>query len=160
MAPRPHIDVGIRIQCLVLLEYGVPIDIVHRIIGVEKASIYRFRRIAIERGYDPKKSSKILLSYLQDAPKSGRPTVYTQEVVEKVIANVCKSVEGRCNIIATIGHSIRISATSVQRILQRNRFHKVKRTMKPRLTEAMKEARLQFALRFEDWTLEMWKAVI
>jgi hypothetical protein len=32
--------------------------------------------------------------------------------------------------------------------------------MKPRLTEAMKEARLQFALRFEDWTLEMWKAVI
>jgi hypothetical protein len=64
MAPRPHIDVGILIQCLVLLEYGVPIDIVHRIIGVEKASIYQFRRIAIERGYDPKKSSKILLSYL------------------------------------------------------------------------------------------------
>jgi hypothetical protein len=32
--------------------------------------------------------------------------------------------------------------------------------MKPSLTEAMKEARLQFTLRFEHWTLEQWKAVI
>jgi hypothetical protein len=40
MAPRPHIDVGIRIQCLVLLEYGVPIDIVHRITGVVTAQSY------------------------------------------------------------------------------------------------------------------------
>jgi hypothetical protein len=32
--------------------------------------------------------------------------------------------------------------------------------MKPGLTTAMKEARLQFALRFEHWTLEDWKNVI
>ncbi len=40
MAPRPHIDVGIRIQCLVLLEYGVYINIVSEITNVHKASIY------------------------------------------------------------------------------------------------------------------------
>jgi hypothetical protein len=56
MAPRPHIYVGIHIQCLVLLEYGVPIDIVFQITNVYKASIYWFRRIAVARGYDPKKS--------------------------------------------------------------------------------------------------------
>jgi hypothetical protein len=160
MAPNPYIDIGIRIQCLVLLEYGVPIDMVSFITKVHKSSIYRYRRIAIARGYNPEKSRQILLSYLEDAPRSGRPTVCTQEVVEKVIANVCKSVEGRCSTTATIGHSLGIGATSVQRILRRNGFHKVKRTMKPGLTEAMKEARLQFALRFEHWTLEMWKAVI
>jgi hypothetical protein len=142
MAPNPHIDVGIRVQCLVLLEYGVPIDMVSFITKVHKSSIYRFRRVAIQRGYDPEKSKQILLSYVADAPKSGRPTVCTQEVVEKVIANVCKSVEGRCSTTATIGHSLGIGATSVQRILRRNGFYKVKRTVKPGLTEAMKEARL------------------
>src|ERR1700716_2176631 len=116
MAPRPHIDVGIRIQCLVLLEYGVPVDLVSEITKVYKASIYRFRRIAVERGYDPGKSRQILLSYLEDAPKSGRPTLSTQEVVGKVIANVCKSVEGRYSTTAKIGHSLGISATSVRRI--------------------------------------------
>jgi hypothetical protein len=113
MAPRPHIDVGIRIQCLVLLEYGVPIDIVSQITNVHKASIYQFRRIAVVRGYDLKKSQQILLSYLEDAPKSRRPTVCTQDVVNKIITNVCKSIEGRCNTTATIGYNARISATSI-----------------------------------------------
>ena len=40
MAPRLHIDVGIRVQCLVLLEYGVLIDIMFFITKVHKASIY------------------------------------------------------------------------------------------------------------------------
>ncbi len=90
MASRPHIDVGIRIQCLFLLEYDVPIDMV--------------------------------------------------SFIKKVIANVCASVAGRCNTITPIGHSIGIGATSVQKILKRNGFHKVKRTMKSRLTDTMKEA--------------------
>jgi len=83
---------------------------------------------------------QILLSYLVDAPKSGRLTVCTQEVVDKVIASVCKSVVSRCSTTATIGYSLRIGATSVQRVLRRNGFHKVKRTTKPRLTDAIKEA--------------------
>jgi hypothetical protein len=32
--------------------------------------------------------------------------------------------------------------------------------MKPGLTPAMREARLQFCLRHKDWTLEDWKNVI
>jgi hypothetical protein len=147
--------VGICIQCLVLLEYSVSIDIVFFITKVHKASIYRFRRIAIARGYDLAKSKQILLSYLEDAPKSGRPTVCTPEVVEKVIANVCASVADRCSTTASIGYTIGIRATSVQKILKRNGFHKVKRTMKPGLTDAIKEACLQFALRIEHWDLEM-----
>jgi hypothetical protein len=147
--------VGIHIQCLVLLEYDVSIDIVSFIIKVHKASIYRFRRIAIARVYDPAKSKQILLSYLEDAPKSGRPTVCTAEVVEKVIANVCTSVADRYSTTASIGYTIGIRATSVQKILKRNSFYKVKRTMKPGLTDAIKEACLQFALRFEHWDLEM-----
>ena len=39
-------------------------------------------------------------------------------------------------------------------------YYKCKVTRKPCLSEAMKEARLQFAERFKDWQLEQWKDVI
>ena len=80
-----HIDVGIRIQCLVLLEHGIHIDIVAKITNVTKSSIYQYCQVAIAQGYDPTKSRQILLSYLEDAPKSGRPTVCTADIVQKVI---------------------------------------------------------------------------
>ena len=37
---------------------------------------------------------------------------------------------------------------------------KWKPNWKPGLTEAMREARYQFALRYKDWELEDWKNVI
>ena len=161
MAPQgPHIDVGIRIQCLVLLEFGVPIDHVAAYTNVTKSSIYRFRRIAIQRGYDPNVSKRILLSYLEDAPKSGRPSVCTEEATKKVINFVTKSAAGRESTCTEIAANVGITARSIHRILRRNRFRKCKRTVKPGLTEAMKDARLQFCLRVKDWTLEDWKAVI
>jgi hypothetical protein len=127
----PHIDVGIRIQCLVLLEWGVPIDLVSQVTNVHKALIYWFRRIAIERGYDLAKSRQILCKYLEDAPRSGRPTVCTQEVIDKVVANVCTSIEGRCKTTVQIGYELGVGATSIQKILKSKGFRKVNRTMKP-----------------------------
>src|SRR5258706_6691984 len=91
----PHIDVGIRIQCLVYLEFGLHVDEIEKILGVHPSSIYRYRRTAIARGYNPAKSRQILLSYLQDAPKPGRPTVCTLEVVNQVITNAISTAEGR-----------------------------------------------------------------
>jgi len=160
MAPSKPYDVGIRIQCLAYLELGVPINTIATMLHVEKPSIYRFRRIAKERGYDPEKSKAILLRYLMDAPRSGRPTVCIPEVINKVITNVTANVEGRASSCSTIGARVGISGSTAWRLLKSQGFRNVKRTMKPGLTTAMKEARLQFALRFEHWTLEDWKNVI
>ena len=136
----PHIDVGIRIQCLIYLEFGMLVKEIVRTLNVTKSAIYRFRRTAIERGYDLTKSRAILLKYLIDAPKSRRPTVCTLEVINKVIANVTKNVEGRASNCATIGGNVGISGSSAWRILKSKGFRNVKRTMKPGLTTAMKEA--------------------
>ena len=45
-------------------------------------------------------------------------------------------------------------------VLRRNNFRSCKTTKKPSLTEAMMEARYQFALRYQHWTVEDWKRVI
>jgi len=136
-----HIDVGIRIQCLVLLEHGIHIDIVAKITNVTKSSIYQYCQVAIAQGYDPTKSRQILLSYLEDAPKSGRPTVCTAEMVQKAIASVTGSAEGRQNNTTQTGAICGISHATVHQILQQSRFRSCKRTVKPGLTEAMQEAR-------------------
>ena len=92
--PRLLINIGIRIQCLVLLEFGIDIDRVAAYAGVTKSSIYRFRRIAIQRGYNLEESKLILLRYVKDAPRSRRPTICTIEAIAKVIKFITKLVEG------------------------------------------------------------------
>jgi hypothetical protein len=44
--------------------------------------------------------------------------------------------------------------------MKANNLHKIKTIKKPGLTPSMKEARLQFCLRYQNWTLKDWKAVI
>ena len=43
-------DIGIHIQCLTLLNYGVPINYIATWLGPEKSTIYRWQRIVKERG--------------------------------------------------------------------------------------------------------------
>ena len=53
-----------------------------------------------------------------------------------------------------------ISATSIQRILRKAGFHKVKPTRKPGLTQKMKKERLEWCRQHQHWSLEDWKNVI
>jgi len=47
--------------------------------------------VAKERGYDPSKDTKILLLYVVDAPRSGRPKKCTPELEEEVIKVISKN---------------------------------------------------------------------
>lgn len=156
MAP---IDVGVRVQALALLEVGYTPAQIEVFIGVKKSAVHRFRRIAIERGYKPEESKKILLEYLVDAPRSGRPKV-TQAIEESIVSAITKNSTTRSLTGQALGLKFGVSARTIQRVLKRQGFRKVKPTVKPGLTIAMIEARYQFALRYKDWTLEDWKAVI
>ena len=71
------IDIGVRVQALALLEVGYTPAQIEAYIGVKPSATYRFRCTAIKRGYKPEESKKILLEYLVDAPRSGRPTKVT-----------------------------------------------------------------------------------
>jgi hypothetical protein len=77
MAP---VDVGVQVQALAYLELGYTPAQIEVYLGVSKSAIYRFRRTAIERGYNPQESKKILIEYLVDAPRSGRPTKVTEAI--------------------------------------------------------------------------------
>ena len=45
-------------------------------------------------------------------------------------------------------------------ILKERGYKKVKPIWKPKLTPAMKEARLAFTIKYKDWTIEDWKRII
>ena len=53
-----------------------------------------------------------------------------------------------------IASRLNLSTRTIQCILKRLGYRKVKPIVKPGLTEKMKKVRLQFALEYKDWILE------
>jgi len=132
---------------------------IQEITGIQHRTLQALFRKAKERGYDPDTSKKILDIHVKDAPRSGRPTKQTPEVVENVISKMDR--RGREKTCTEIAREVGgISDTTVWRILRKAGYNKTKPTRKPGLTEEMKKARLQFALDHKDWTFEDWKKVI
>jgi len=73
---------------------------------------------------------------------------------------VRKDKNGREKPAAVLGYETGLSSFTILKILKQNGLRSVKPTQKSGLTEAMMEARYQFCLRYQDWTLEDWKKVI
>lgn len=61
---------------------------------------------------------------------------------------------------AAIGYKHGLSQRTVLRVLRKHKFNNVKPTIKSGLTEEMKQARYDFAVKYKDWTVEDWKRVI
>jgi len=89
--PFVQYDLGTRIQALTLLEVATGIPRITELTGMSKSTIYDIRKKAIEQGYNPQVSTKLLLSYVEDAPRSGRPKKATEEVEDLVIKTVTKN---------------------------------------------------------------------
>jgi transposase len=158
-------NVGTRIQALCLLEFGVHWSQIVEITGVSKASIYRLRATAIARGYKPEEDKRLLIEYVEDAPKSGRPIKATEDVKAEVVKVISKNSTTRslttqaiANILAS--SNINISARTVWNILSSLGYGYFKPTTKPGLTLLAKDVRYKWCKEHEDWTLEDWKNVI
>jgi len=80
------IDVGVRIQALGYLELGYTPAQISEYLGISESAIYRFKRTAIDRGYNPQKSKRFLLEYLVDALRSGRPTKVTEAIEASIVS--------------------------------------------------------------------------
>jgi len=121
---------------------------------------------AIKRGFEPNSLPLVIRDeWLQDAPRSGRPTKITPEVTQKLVAKVRLDRFGRemtcadlAGFLSTGG--IDISASTIHKILKKIGFRKTKPTRKPGLTKKMKKERLEWCRAHENWTLEDWKKVI
>jgi transposase len=113
------IDVGVRIQALVCLQLGWPPAQIEATLGVSKSTLYRYQRTAIKRGYDPEACPKILLEYVTDAPRSGRPTKVTPEVEEEIITAISKNSTTRALTGQDIGLQLGLSARTIQQFLKK-----------------------------------------
>jgi hypothetical protein len=90
MAPT-KLDAGTRIQALSLLQTKTQVDEIVCRTGYTERSIYRIQKKAIERGYDLSKDTKLFLSYVKDAPRSGRPKKVAPALEEEVIKIIFKN---------------------------------------------------------------------
>ena len=84
-------DVGTRLQALCLFKNKVLVPEIKEITGIATSQIYAIRKTAITRGYNPTVSKKLLLSYVEDAPRSGRPPKVTEEIKKQVVEVVMKN---------------------------------------------------------------------
>lgn len=154
-------DFSLRAQMLTLSHCtSVSIDYISAVTDYSISQIYRIRRIAKKRGFDPSISLKILDKYTRHEGRSGRPVKATVEKEEEVIKKIIKDRHNREKSSAEIAYECGLSRTTVWRILRRRDYRKIKSSSKPGLTPEMKETRLAFCLLYKDWTIEDWKRVI
>ncbi len=139
---------------------------VAEITGLSIRQVNRIYARVIERGFDPNhRPFELQDEWLQDAPRSGRPSKQTEETSQEIIKRVRLDRYGREKTSADLAGDlsslgINISATTVWRILRRAGFRKTKPTRKPGLTKQMKKDRLEWCLARQDWSLEDWKNII
>jgi len=146
MAPKGPHNNGPCVQALTLLSKGFKPDEIKADTGLSKSTIYDLQKKALSRGYDPSKDRKILIAYVEDAPKVGRPKKCTLEVEEAVIKTISKNSTTRELSTQKIADMVSplakggISARSIHRILRRQGYKPVKPTQKPGLTKENKLA--------------------
>ena len=135
-------------QALALAEYGIAQKIITAVTEISKSSIYRLKQQARDRGYNPSQFKKLLNSYVSDAPRFGRPTVISREIEDAILPAIRRDRYGREKTSYMLAAEQGLSLSIVLRFLNRHEFRAYKIIKKSSLTEAMKETRYQFALRY------------
>jgi hypothetical protein len=86
----PRHSIGARIQAITLLELGIPHWDIKAKTGVSKSQLYKLQNKAINRGWDPKRSSIVEVYHVEDTPRSRRPKV-SQDVVDLILKTVTQN---------------------------------------------------------------------
>ena len=141
-------DLGTRIQALALAEAGIAVKIVKAISQLSHQTIYRLKKQARERGYDPEISKQLLLKYVLNKLRSDRSSLVILEVKQIILKTVRKDRDNREKFSARIKYEHELSFIIILKVLKRNDMRPCKITKKLCLTEVMREARLQFCLRY------------
>ena len=136
-------------QALALAEHGIAVKIIEATTQMSNQFIYRLKKQARVRGYNPEISRQLRIEYVIDAPKSGRSVLVTPAVEQAILKTVRKDRNGREKISAQIGYEHALSFTTILTVLKKNGFRSCKTIKKPCLTSAMKKARLNFCLKYQ-----------
>jgi hypothetical protein len=105
--------VALRVQCVTLFDASIPLNVICSRWFVTKSSVYRWKRIAKARSYNPDIDPRLLCTHVEDAPRSSRPSLQTYERTRKMIVEVCNSKEGRNLTTRCLRGKLGISAMTV-----------------------------------------------
>ena len=147
-------DICARTQALTLLAFSMPTRVIEDAIGIPQRTLRNILAKAKERGFEPDKDQKILLHYVEDGVKSGRPREINEDKKMELIEAVQSDRNNRQKSSEVLAYEHGISTSSTLRVLHENDFNSVKKTTKPRLNETQKAAQLQWCIVHKDWTLE------
>jgi hypothetical protein len=153
-------QIATRAQALAMKAMGATLQQIQNVTFIKRRTLQYLFTKAANRGWNPVTNPLVLDGHVVDAPRSGRKRVITCELEQEILKKVTRNRYGREKSCAYIAAECGCSTKTVWRVLRRYGYRKTKPTKKPCLTKAMKEARLQFALRYKDWTIEDWKNVI
>jgi len=138
-----------RAQALAMKAMGATLEHIQCITEIKRRTLqYIFKR-ARSRSWDPSAHPRILDGHVIDAPHTGSKVKITCEFEQRILKKVTSDRFGREKSCAYIAAECGCSAQTVWRVLQRHGYRKMKPTRKPYLSQEMKEAHLQFALRYE-----------
>ena len=120
------------------------------ITGLSVATVNRVYAQAIQRGYDHHADPMIRDIFVQDAPRSGRPSKQTETTKELVTSKIRRDRYGREKTCANLAgdlslEGLDLSSTTIWH-LKSCGFNKTKPTRKPGLTKKMKAERLAWCL--------------
>ena len=149
-----------RVHCLALIAEGFSHQDITRKTGVSQSSQSRIKKRAFKRGFRPEINPRILDSYVEDRPRTGRPKEITIKTEEALLKEVRADRAGREKSSEVLAYNQNISVSSALQILKKHGLTCVKPTRKPGLNLQQKKARLKFCLKHKDWTVKDWKRVI
>jgi hypothetical protein len=95
MSTNNYTNTATRASVLTLKAYGRPSQEVAHFTGLSIRQVNRILARAIERGFDPQlQPLQIKDTYVQDAPRSGRPKKQDDDVTEAVLTKVRRDCYG------------------------------------------------------------------
>ena len=159
--PNREIDDGIKIQALSYLSIGLKVPEVSSLCTISVSQLYRLKNKAIQRGWEGTRASPIFLTYVQDAPRPGRPTICIPESLTAIEEYVESNDDGAHHqSLEELSYHVGMSASTIYRVMKRLGFKNVKITTEPGLTKAMMLKRFRWCQDHLDWSLEDFKNIV
>jgi transposase len=131
---------------------------------------YSYRQIAIRIGENvqPSTIQRLKKKYdetgkIKNRPPPGRPHLLTSRDERTVI---CRIMTNECSTAVDVQKSLKInekidvSTNTVRKTLKRNGLASRTKTKKPFLSKTHRKKRLEFAKKYQTWTVEDWNKVV
>lgn len=105
MGARKSYQISARAQAITLKVVGLTNKEISEQIGCSVRQVQKWYAAAIQRGYNPSVSKLLKDEYIQDLPRSGRPSKRTEAAVVEVNAKTrfsCTTEKGTANVLPSL----------------------------------------------------------